>query len=130
MGMLKNRGFLLSVVLFLALIVGCGAADEPNLLLGEWKVFHVDRGGMIITGPQFKGTSFTFRENGTVFAQGQGGDTLTSRYLRNLDTLTYVGIATYVEETYLIDTLTIDRLKISANIDGIPTVITMKKIKK
>lgn len=122
-------GIVAVMTMLLVFAAGCGAEEKPNLLLGTWKAFHVDRGGTIIAGPHFKGTEFTFRPNETVFAQSPQGDTLTSRYRHNGDTLTYIGISTFAEEVYQIDSLTVDRLKISANIDGIPTVITMKKLK-
>ena len=130
MGKIKG---LFSGGLFFCLLaagIGCGATEKPNDLLGEWKVVYVDRGGMILSGPSFKGTQYTFRDNGLVFAQNYTGDTLTSGYRLHEDTLTYVGIVSPVEESYHVDTLTFEKLVLSAKIDGIPTKIRMFKRKK
>jgi hypothetical protein len=121
------------VMLLLLVTMGCKPAEEPDLLLGKWKVFYIDRGGMILGGPGFKGTEYEFRENGTVFAQATSNnnqDTLTSRYERRNDTLVYISLVTQAEEAYRIDSLTENRLVISSNVDGTPTVVRMLKIKK
>ncbi len=114
----------------LTVAIGCGAAEKPNDLLGHWKVVYVDHGGIILSGPSFKGTQYTFRDNGLVFAESHKGDTLTSGYRLEQDTLTYMGIANPVEESYHVDTLTFEKLVLSAEIDGIPTKIRMYKRKK
>ena len=114
----------------LTVAIGCGAAQKPNDLLGQWKVVYVDRGGMILSGPTFKGTQYTFRDNGLVFAENYNGDTLTSGYRQHGDTLTYMGIANPIQESYHVDTLTFEKLVLSAEIDGIPTKIRMYKRKK
>lgn len=113
-------------------MASCSAPEEPNHLLGKWKVFYIDRGGMVLGGPKFKGTEYEFRENGTVFAQAtsrNNQDTLTSRYEQRHDTLVYISLVTQAEEAYHIDSLTASRMVISAHIDGIPTVVRMLKIK-
>lgn len=125
-----SRQWFAGMAMVVLLIGGCGAPNEPNLLVGKWKVFHVNRGGDIIGGPRFHGTEYAFRENGTVFGQGHNGDTLTSKYLLTNDSLTYIAIPSLAEERYHLDSLTDDRLVISAEIDGIPTTISMMKLKK
>ncbi len=131
--MLKGRSLFGSlVVLTMILSFGC-KAEKQNLIVGKWKVFHINRGGMIIGGRGFKGTEYEFRENGTVFGQGTSNsnqDTLTSKYLQRGDSLIYVSLVTQAEEAYHLDTLTESRLVISANIDGIPTKVSMMKLKK
>jgi hypothetical protein len=119
---------LLAGVLLLA--IGCGATDKSSDLLGQWKTIYVDHGGTLLYGPTFKGTMYTFRPNGTVFAESHKGDTLTSMYKLNGDTLTYIAIGTLAEEVYHVDTLQPFKLVISAQIDGIPTKIKMAKRKK
>jgi hypothetical protein len=114
---------------FLLSSLGC-STPQPSLILGQWKVIYVDHGGTILQGRSFKGTQYTFRENETVFAESHKGDTLTSRYRLQGDSLTYVAIMTQVEETYHVDTLSALKLVISAEIDGIPTLIRMVKLKK
>jgi hypothetical protein len=116
----------------LGLGLGC-QGEEPNHLIGKWKVFHINRGGMIIGGRGFKGTEYEFRENGTVFGQGTSNnnqDTVTSRYVLRNDTLVYISLLTQAEEAYHIDSLTDSRLVISAKTDGIPTTVSMLKLKK
>jgi hypothetical protein len=108
--------------------MGCGKPEVPDLLLGKWKVFYVNRGGTLLYGRRFRGTEYTFRENGTVFAEADGGDTLTSGYAHRNDTLTWIGGG--VEEVYHIDTLVSERLTISAVTEGIPTTIRMVRIRK
>jgi hypothetical protein len=121
------------MALLLLLATACSPTAEPNRLLGKWKVFYIDRGGMIIGGHGFKGTEYTFRENGTVFAQATSNnnqDTLTSKYEKRGDTLVYISLVTQAEEAYRIDSLTDSRLVLSANTDGIPTQVRMLKLKK
>lgn len=121
---------LMAVSLLLA--AGC-QGKEPDLLLGKWRVYHINRGGMMIGGPRFKGTEYTFRDNGTVFGQGTSNsnqDTLTSRYDRRGDTLVYTHLVTLAQEAYHIDTLTNEKLVISAVTDGIPTTVSMERLKK
>ena len=128
---LKTR-FGITVLLALTVFIGC-KSEEPNHLIGKWKVFHIDRGGMIIGGRGFKGTEYEFRENGTVFGQGTSNnnqDTMTSRYVQRNDTLVYISLLTQAEEAYHIDSLTESRLVISSNVDGIPTKVSMLKLKK
>ncbi len=131
--MSKSRT-LLGVMLLLGILILTGCkGEEPNYLIGKWKVFHINRGGMIVGGRGFKGTEYEFRENGTVFGQGTSNnnqDTLTSRYLHRGDSLVYISLVTQAEEAYHIDSLTESRLVISANIDGIPTRVSMLKLKK
>ena len=118
-------------VIFLALTMGCKTKEEPNYLLGRWKVFHVDRGGMIIGGKGFKGTEYDFRKNGTVFAEAVSNanvDTMTSKYEHRGDTLIYISLVSQATEAYHIDSLTSTRLVISNNADGIPTRIRMLKM--
>lgn len=119
-------------VVCLLLLPAC-SGSEPDLLLGKWRVYHIDRGGMIIGGPRFKGTEYTFRDNGTVFGQGtatSNQDTLTSRYERRGDTLVYTHLVTQAQEAYHIDSLTTEKLVISAVTDGIPTTVSMQRLKK
>jgi hypothetical protein len=132
--MLNNHGrTCFWVVMLLLLATACKPKEEPNLLLGKWKVFYIDRGGMIIGGRGFKGTEYTFRDNGTVFAQATSNnnqDTLTSKYEKRGDTLVYISLVTQAEEAYRIDSLTDARMVLFANIDGIPTQVRMLKLKK
>lgn len=118
-------GALAGMMALLLLVFAC---QEPkkDQLIGNWKVFYVNRGGTILGGRKFNGTSYQFRKNGTVFAESARGDTLTSRFVRSDDTLKYIG--TGLEEVYHIDTLNASRLVISAEIDGIPTEIRMLRL--
>ncbi len=127
----KLIGFLAAIFVTTMLVLGCGnesKTPEKDPLLGDWRVFYVDRGGTIIGGRKFHGTAYTFRENGTVFAETHKGDTVTSRFEHKGDTLKYLGNG--VEESYHLDTLNNERLVMSAEIDGIPTEIRMMRRKK
>lgn len=129
----RGRAVIVASLVCLCLAVTRCGSGEPDLLLGKWRVYHIDRGGMIIGGPRFKGTEYTFRDNGTVFGQGTANsnqDTLTSRYERRGDSLVYTHLATQAQEAYHIDTLTAEKLVISAVTDGIPTTVSMQRIKK
>lgn len=128
----SNLRFWATALLLVFVFLGCNS-EQPISIVGKWKVFHINRGGMIVGGRGFKGSEYEFRENGTVFARStssENQDTLTSRYVRNGDTLTYISLVTQAEETYHIDSLTDSRLIISANPDGIPTTVSMLKLKK
>jgi hypothetical protein len=130
-GLRKWKAGLAGCLLAGSLFWGMGCAKpEPDLLLGSWKVFHIDRGGMVIAGPSFKGTEYTFRDNGTVFAQNHNGDTITSGYRHVADSLTYINLASRAEERYHLDSLGPTLLQISAEIEAIPTVIQMSRVKK
>jgi hypothetical protein len=110
----------------LLLAESCEEELKPSVV-GKWEVFYINRGGTILGGRKFKGTTYVFRENGTVFAQTPNGDTLTSNYRHSGDTLAYLGRG--LEEVYHLDTLKPERLVISAEIDGIPTEIRMLRVK-
>lgn len=130
MGKWKRWLHLWGMLAWMACWSACTGAKEPDLILGQWRVFHIDRGGTIISGPQFKGTEYTFRENGTVFAQNYNGDTITSGFERRNDTLTYINLASKARESYHLDSISALTMKISAEIDGIPTTISMSRMKK
>ncbi len=113
-------------------LVGCKEPEKPNFLLGTWKVFYANKGGIIMGGPKFKGSEYTFRPDGTVFARSTSNsfqDSITNRYRLHNDTLTYIGIDVETEEHYHVDTLNAKRLVISAYFEGIPTEIRMFKVK-
>jgi hypothetical protein len=112
------------------IVVGCNPAQESHPIIGSWKVFHIDRGGTVIAGPSFKGSEYTFREDGTVFAQNHNGDTITSGYRLSGDSLTYINLQSQAREGYKLDSLGPTMLQISAEIDAIPTVIQMSRLKK
>ena len=117
---------ILSLVFGMSLMVSsCTPEVQKDPLIGHWRVFYVNRGGTILGGQKFRGTAYTFRDNGTVFAESHQGDTMTSRYVHENETLKYIGSG--VEEAYHVDTLSKGRLVISADIDGIPTEIRMLK---
>jgi hypothetical protein len=124
----KYGSRLLLVTLGLLTLVACSTQPKPDLLLGKWKVFYVNHGGTLLYGRSFKGTEYTFREDHTIFAEGHEGDTLTSRYRHNGDSLVWIGQG--VEEVYHLDTLNAERLTISAVTEGVPTTIRMLKIQK
>ena len=118
-------------ILILATILltqGCKAQPEQDLLLGEWKVFHIKRGGEEIGGPRFKGSTFHFRPDGIVYATAPSGDTTSTPYIRNGDTLIYT--APEIDERYHIDTLDNAQLVISAELQVIPTTVSMTRIQK
>lgn len=99
---------------------------NPEMLYGRWKVFHINRGGEVIGGPGFNGTEFTFTEQGKVKSETPKGDTASVNYVRNCDTLVY----TYPEgeERYRIDSLGQERLRLSGDLQGIPTVINLLRV--
>jgi hypothetical protein len=114
-------------------LVGCKSNGPAELLLGKWEVFRLDHGGTITDGPSFKGTTYDFREDGKVLgvtASNRGQDSALSRYAVRNDSLQYASMTTNERAVYHIDTLTTARLVLSMNIEGIPTILTMRKVKK
>jgi hypothetical protein len=114
-------------------LVGCKSNGPAELLIGKWEVFRLDHGGTIMDGPSFKGTFYDFREDGKVLGitgSNHGQDSVLSQYTIQNDSLQYASMTTNEHAVYHIDTLTTARLILSINIEGIPTTLTMRKVKK
>lgn len=105
----------------------CKSQPEPDLLLGKWKVVYVRTGNQEVGGPTFRGTDFSFRDNGTVMATHYSGDTAVSKYERRGDSLFYLNPAG--NEGYRLDSLTKEKLVISAVEDGMPKLVRMVRLK-
>jgi|GEM_PF-2444469 hypothetical protein len=100
--------------------------EHPEWLYGRWKVFHINKGGMKIGGQGFRGTDFTFRENGTVHTESPEGDTNTVKFQYLCDTLIYFTPAG--NEFYSIDSLTEHRLRLGYVSEGIPSIVDFLKV--
>ena len=117
---------------FLQFATGCSgqnAQEGPDLLIGTWKVINIARGGQNMGGPGFKGSTFEFRENGTVFSQSYSGDSTTVKYAHRGDSLfNYTESGT---ETYLIDSLSQTRLIFTApNKEFGDATFTLKRVEE
>lgn len=117
---------LLLTVLFSYLLASCQEEntckyEHPEWLYGRWKVFHINMGGEQIGGPGFRGTEYTFQENGIVRTESAQGDTASVRFEYNCDTITYLHEGG--NETYTVDTLTKEKLRLGYITDGIPSTV-------
>jgi hypothetical protein len=107
-------------------LVGCKSQPAPDLLKGKWKVVHVLSGSQEYGGPTFQGADFHFRENGTVLVTQASGDTTVSRYEQRGDTLIY--LKPDGQERYHVDSLTANKMVITADLQGMPTRIRMQRL--
>lgn len=125
-----RRFFRLSLplgLLLTSLATACRQAPGPDLLKGKWKVVYVRNGTEEFGGPTFRGTDFTFRDNGTVLTTQYNGDSTVSNYARRGDSLIYLNPAG--NEAYAIDSLTPDKLVITAVMGGVRKHVRMVRLK-
>jgi hypothetical protein len=118
---------MLPLGLLIGLATSCKQAAGPDLLKGKWKVVYVRNGTEEFGGPTFNGTDFTFRDNGTVLATQYSGDTAVSNYTRRGDSLIYLNPTG--NEAYAIDTLTQEKLVITAVMNGMRKHVRMVRLK-
>ena len=118
---------ILTIVLMASLLLGFGCQAEPEKdhLLGHWQVEAVTQDGQDIVGKGFRGTHYNFRKDGIVLSWNQDADTTDVQYVRSGDTLFWVTQGRNV--AYMIDSLNADFLQISADIDGINSVVGMRR---
>ncbi len=115
------------LALFLLAFSACKTPPGPDLLKGKWKVVHVRSGNEEFGGPTFHGADFFFRDNGTVLVTQYSGDTIVSNYERRGDSLFYINPAG--NEAYHMDSLTQDKLVISATMGGVPKRVSLVSLK-
>jgi hypothetical protein len=105
----------------------CKTQPGPDLLKGKWKIIHVLNGTEEFGGPAFHGADFYFRDNGTVLVTQYSGDTTVSNYERRGDSLIYLNPAG--NESYSLDSLTANKLVISAVMGGVRKRVEFVRLK-
>lgn len=113
------------IVSTLLSFAACKSSEQRDLLLGHWQVEQVFQDGQSIVGKGFQGTHYDFRADGIVASWNQKGDTNDVQYLRRADTLFWVTQGENV--AYMIDSLDENYLQLSARLDGINSVVGMRR---
>lgn len=116
----------LSIFAALSILFIFACKGPVDLMLGKWQVDRVTQDGHEIGGGKFRGTTYEFRENGTVWSQTPNGDSTTVKYERRGDTLVWVTMDRDV--IYMIDSLTENFCRFSGDVDGFKTVIDMRRV--